>query len=317
LPGWPAGTVSGSKPDRSGSLPDGSMLPTMTVRPARPEDKAAIAAFTTNTFAWGDYVADAFDAWMADPDGQILVAANDSDQAIGMARVAMLSSNEAWAQAARVHPDHRRRGIGGRLTDAGETWAAGRGALVMRLVTEDWNEPARMQVEKSGYRLVAKWAMAQRSVGSSVPTVPGNGGRRAPAEERLRPASVHEVEPAFLAWSTGDLITAGHGLFPALDWMWRQMTLGDVAQAARSRSLWDCPAGWLIGTIEEDMFRVSWIVTGPEDARRLLKAALDLADEQGAERLRILFPQTDWLLRAVNRAGLELHPLLVYEKPVG
>ncbi len=286
----------------------------MIIRSARPEDKAAIAAFTTDTFSWGDYVTDAFDSWLENPNGQILIAASDRDEAIGMARVSMLSPSEAWAQAARVHPDHRRKGIAGRLTRAGEMWAAERGGLVMRLLTEDWNEPAQHQVEKSGYRLVARWAMAQKDVGRSVPNTTGNGGRRAPAEERLRPAGVHEVEPAFLAWSTGDSIKAGHGLFPAVGWTWRQMTIDDVVNAARSRALWECPAGWLIGAIEEDQFRVSWMVTGPEDAHRLLRAAIELADEQGAERFRMLFPQTDWLLRAVHRAGLELHPSLMYEK---
>lgn len=286
----------------------------MTIRPARPEDKAAVAAFTTDTFSWGDYVADVFDSWLESPHGQILIAANEIDEAIGMARVTMLSASEAWAQAARVHPDHRRQGIGSRLTDAGERWAIEQGALVIRLLTEDWNEPAQRQVENSGYRLVARWAMAERGVGRSVPAIPGNGGRRAPAEERLRPASVHEVEPAYLAWSTGDLISAGHGLFPAIGWMWRQMTIEDVAKAARSRTLWDCPAGWLIGKIEDDMLWVSWVVSGPEDAYRLLKAAIDLAEEQGAERLRMLLPQTDWLLEAVHRAGLELSPSLMYAK---
>ncbi len=286
----------------------------MRIRLARPEDKASIAAFTAETFEWGDYVTDAFDSWMGDPQGQILIAADEDDEAIGMARVAMLSPTEAWAQAARVHPDHRRQGIAGRLTEAGEVWAGERGAVVMRLVTEVWNEPAQRQVDKAGYRLVAQWAMAQRDVGSSVPAVPGNGGRRAPAPERLHPAGVHEVEPAFLAWSTSDLITSGHGLFPAVGWMWRQMSLDDVVSAALSRSLWECPAGWLIGTVEEDRYWVPWIATGPEDAYRLLKATIDLAEEQGTERLRILFPQTDWIQQAARRAGMELHPLLVYEK---
>jgi GNAT superfamily N-acetyltransferase len=286
----------------------------MTIRPARPEDKTAIAAFTTDTFSWGDYVADVFDSWLENPYGQVLVAVTEADEAIGMARVSMLSASEAWVQAARVHPDHRRQGVGGHLTRAGEVWAAERGALVIRLLTEDWNEPAQRQVEKSGYRLVARWAMAQKSVGRSVPAISGNGGKRAPAEERLRPASVHEVEPAYLAWSTGELITAGHGLFPAVGWMWRQMTIEDVAKAARSRTLWDCPAGWLIGKIEDDMFWVSWVVSGPEDAYRLLKAAIDLAEEQGTERLRVLLPQTDWLLHAVGRVGLELHPSLLYAR---
>jgi hypothetical protein len=186
----------------------------------------------------------------------------------------------------------------------------------MRLLTEEWNEPAQRQVEKSGYRLVARWAMAQKDVGRSVPSPPGNGGRRAPAEERLRPAPLPETEPAFLAWSTGDLITAAHGLFPAVGWMWRMLTIEDVTRAVRARTLWECPAGWLIGSVEEDRFWVPWVVTGPEDAYRLLKAAVDLAEEQGAERLRLLIPQTDWLLHAAERAGLEIHPSLLYEKAV-
>lgn len=292
------------------------MLPSMIIRPARPDDKAAIAAFTTDTFTWGDYVADAFDSWMADPDGQILIAADSNDQAVGMARVAMLSAIEGWAQAARVHPDYRRQGIAGLLTRAGELWAADRGALVVRLLTEEWNEPAQRQVEKSGYRLVAKWAMAQKDVGSSVPSPPGNGGRRAKAEERLRPAPLPEIEPAFLAWSSSDLIHSAHGLFPAIGWMWRRLTVEDIDRAVRTRTLWECPAGWLIGSIEEAGFWVPWVVTGPEDAYRLIRAAIDLAEEQGAERLRMLIPQTDWLLQAATRAGLELHPSLLYEKPL-
>jgi GNAT superfamily N-acetyltransferase len=287
----------------------------MTIRPARPNDKATIAAFTADTFAWGDYVADAFDKWMEDPDGQILIAAGPDDEAIGMARVAMLSATEAWAQAARVHPNHRRRGIALELTSAGEKWAAERGALVMRLVTEDWNEPAQRQVDKAGYRRVAQWAMAQRSIGSSVPNPGGNGGRRAPASERLRPAPVHESEAAYLAWATGELIIAGHGLFPAIGWMWRQMTLDDVIEAARSRRLWDCPSGWLMGEVtDHDMFWVPWMSTSPEDAHRLLRAAIELGEERGAERFRMLIPQTDWMLHAVRRAGLEVSRLLMYEK---
>ena len=288
----------------------------MIIRPARPEDKAPIAAFTTDTFSWGDYVADAFDSWLESPHGQILVAVTETDEPIGMARVSLLSPSEAWAQAARVHPGHRRRGVAGHLTRAGEVWAAERGALVMRLLTEEWNDPAQRQVEKAGYRLVARWAMAQKDIGSSVPAPPGNGGRRAPAEERLHPAPLPETEPAFLAWSTGDLITAAHGLFPAVGWMWRRLTIEDVNRAVRTRTLWECPAGWLIGSVEEDRFWVPWVVTGPEDAYRLLKAAVDLAEEQGAERLRMLIPQTDWLLQAARRAGLELHPSLLYEKAV-
>ena len=45
----------------------------IVVRPATLEDRAAIAAFTTDTFTWGDYVAEAFERWIQDPDGTVLV----------------------------------------------------------------------------------------------------------------------------------------------------------------------------------------------------------------------------------------------------
>ncbi len=188
--------------------------------------------------------------------------------------------------------------------------------MVVRLVTEGWNDAARRQVEKAGFRRVSRWVMTQRPVGSAAPVAEGNGGRRTPAGERLRRAPSAEAEPAFLAWSTGALVTAAHGLYPAVGWMWRQITLEDVAEAARRRALWESAAGWLIGELEEDLFRVGWLSTTPEDAYRLVRASIDLADEQGAERLRFLIPEVDWLVRAMRRGGLEVNPLVLYEKPV-
>ena len=55
----------------------------------------------------------------------------------------MLSPGEAWLEGARVHPDHRRRGIGSLLNRAGLDWAASRGARVARLATEEENSGAR------------------------------------------------------------------------------------------------------------------------------------------------------------------------------
>lgn len=262
-------------------------------------------------------MAEAFDGWLTDLQGQVFVSVDETGEAVGMVRVVMLSATESWAQAARVHPSHRRKGLATQLSHAGEAWAREHGALVVRLVTEGWNEPAQRQVESAGFRPVSSWLMAERPVGEASPRVEGNGGRRAPVEERLRPATSAEAEPAFVAWSTGELVTASHGLFPAQGWMWRQLHLEDVAAAASGRTLWENPAGWLVGGMEEDLYRVGWLSTGPEDARRLVKAAIDLAAEHGAERLRFLIPRVDWLTRAVRRAGLETHPLLIYEKAVG
>ena len=68
----------------------------MNIRPARLDDEAAIVAFTTGTFEWGDYVPDSFAEWMASEDHSIvLVATTDDDEPIGLVRVVMVSPEEA------------------------------------------------------------------------------------------------------------------------------------------------------------------------------------------------------------------------------
>ena len=46
----------------------------LIIRPARSEDKAAVLAFTQNTFHWGDYIDWVWDDWIADPQGSMIVA---------------------------------------------------------------------------------------------------------------------------------------------------------------------------------------------------------------------------------------------------
>jgi len=291
----------------------------VNIRPASVGDKDAIAAFTDTTFDWGDYVVDVFDEWQADTSGVTLVATDEDDTAIGIARWTLISPTEIWGQGARVHPDHRRRGISSALTEAGERWASEHGAQVMRLVTEVWNTAAQGQVTKSGFRLVSRWRMWMRSVGDAAPGVAGNGGKRVPAEERLMPARETEVGPAFLAWSAESLAAASHGLISER-WTWRRFRPDDLFDAVRRRAFWYCPAGWLIGDTADDdptTFWVSWVMAAEEDAYRLLRATIDRGSGDGAERIVVMLPETQWLDRAAKRAGFaSRHDLLVYEKAI-
>lgn len=289
------------------------------IRPAVASDKEAIAAFTQDTFTWGDYVVEAFDRWLEDPNGETAVAVDQDDVPIGLARWTLLSPTEAWGQGARVHPDHRRKGISSRLTEAGARWARAHDVQVLRLVTEDWNAAAQAQVSRSGFRLVSRWTMWERPVGSAAPKVAGNGGSRVPSEERLTLAGESECAPAYLAWSAGPMAKASHG-FITKHWTWRRMRADDLVAAATRRALWVCPAGWLIGDVNDDdsdTFWVSWVTTAPDDAYRLLRAAIDRASLEAAERIVFLLPDTEWTNQAARRVGLEPgHRLLVYERPL-
>lgn len=284
-----------------------------TIRPGRPDDLSHIAAFTRDSFSWGDYVPDSFLAWLDDPEGLVMVAVDAEDRPLGLARVVMLSPVEAWLHAARVHPDVRRRGVGLALNEHGVAWARARGALVARLAIEDWNEAPRGQVQRLGFRAVAHWAHASLELADEAPDPRQNGGRRPPPEERLALAPGAEATPAWMVWFGSGLAAAAHRLHP-LGWHFRTMTLEDVVTAARRRRLWYCPAGWLIAKAEDDEWRVSWISTTESDASRLLDALRDRARRSGARRIHAMVPRLPWLRDALETSGFSSAASTVWAK---
>lgn len=274
------------------------------VRPARPDDFDAVAAFTSDTFTWGDYVADAFDEWLEIDGSLVLVAVDETDTPLGLGRVLLLSEREAWLHAARIHPDHRRRGIGSLLNDALCAWAKEQGAQVARLMIESWNEAAQRQVDGLGYRRVTDWISATKAIGGDVdPTT--NGGRRVPGDERLGPGSHAEIDPSWIAWSSSDSAAEGRRLYP-IGWHMRQMTYQDVEDAAKRGALWYCPSGWVIGEAEERGLFVSWMVTSDLDVDRLLRAIVDRAERLDAERVRVMSPDLEWMHEALEKSGWDL-----------
>ena len=99
------------------------------------------------------------------------------------------------------------------MADHLSDWAAARKARVIRLVVEERNEPARHQVERSGFRAVGDWVRATRSIGEASPVPAGNGGRRVPATEQLVPANgFFHVVGLFLVGELGRVDT-DHGQF--------------------------------------------------------------------------------------------------------
>ena len=287
-----------------------------TIRPARPDDLAAIATFTRDTFPWGDYVPDAFPRWLEDEDLRVLVAADAADTAVAVAHVGLLGPGEAWAGGMRVAPAVRRQGIAGRLVDEMLEWAAARGARVGRLVVEEWNEPAIAQAGGRGFRPAGRWVMLARSIGDASPNPDGNGGRRVPSEERLRRVPAVEADVAFMSWQSGDLIRAARELFP-IGWEWRRLRPEDLRVAAERGALWAGPPGWAVASLQQEAFSVSWVETGPGGAYALARALVDAALDAGAERLEVKLPRVDWLVRGFRRVGCSVEfELQVFALPL-
>lgn len=286
----------------------------MRLREAAAGDIDAIAEFTQDTFAWGDYVSGAFSSWLGTPNSQLLVAVDDDDRAVGLARARMLSDHEVWLHAARVHPEHRGQGIAGALNRALMDWGGRQGGQVVRLLIEDWNEAAQRQVAKEGYRAVSQWNLAHRQIGPGDPNPRRNGGRRVPGPERLQRAASAEAEPAYLAWAAGELHRRARGLF-GRGWSWRRLVIDDLVDSAKDGAFLHCPSGWVL-TAEgpDERLDIEWFMATPDDFSRLVRATLDHALTAGAAGLRFFVPAIDALDDALVRIGCELERAALWER---
>lgn len=277
------------------------------IREARKGDLEAIAPWTTATFEWGDYVPTRFSSWLADPGSVVLVCVDATDRPLALCHALMLSEYEGWLEAARVHPDHRRAGLGSAMNHAGVRWLGERGARVVRLAIESENPGARSQVEKLGYRAVSSWHHGRLEVD---PT------RRAPPGYRLRPVPPSEIDAAWVFWSGSDLAVDGRELI-AQGWQWRKTRPDDLAVAASQGSLYQSPAGWVIVDNQYEMLRCGWVATAAEDAPRLLQGLADLGVERGVEEILVMVPGSPWAVEALARAGSQPNEIIVFAKTPG
>jgi GNAT superfamily N-acetyltransferase len=275
------------------------------IRPARAEDVALIETWTRDTFAWGDYVAEAMPDWLEDPESLVVVCVHEDDIPVALSRTQMLSPTEGWLSAARVHPDHRRSGMGMAMNDFGVDWARERGALVARLATEAENEAARSQVAKLGYRLTGHWAYA---------TATASTGRRLGSSERLRPGGTVDADAAWTFWSQSDLAHAARDLI-SLGWRWRKATRHDLERAVAAHSFFQCPAGWVIAEADDDGLSVRWLATSSFDAPLLIEGLRDLLrDGRRGRRVEAMVPVTAWSVEALQREGFEVNPIQIFSK---
>jgi GNAT superfamily N-acetyltransferase len=132
-------------------------MPHFEIRPARPEDREAVLAFSTHTWEWGDYIEYIWDEWLRDPEGKLFVAISD-ERPVGVAHMRMLSKTEAWFEGMRIDPAYRQQGIAVALYDAQRREAESRGATIARLITESTNTVAIRVLERAYMHRVGAYA---------------------------------------------------------------------------------------------------------------------------------------------------------------
>lgn len=274
-----------------------------TIRQARVDDVESISGWTTDTFWWGDYVPKRLPGWLEDPASYVAVCVDDHDAPVGVAHTLMMSSTEAWIEAARVHPDHRRSGVGAAMNHAGVSWAKHRGGRVMRLATEAENEAAISQVKKLGYRGVSSWLFSELEV---------RPRHRCDPRYRLRPGPRTDAEAAWLSWSAGDLSLGGRELI-ALGWQWRTAIPSDVMSAVGRGEFFQSPAGWVVlQRTSDDSLQALWIATGADEILVLLDGVMDHAAENGVGSVTMKLPNLGWTAEAIRRFGGSPRETLIF-----
>ncbi|ELZ96104.1 N-acetyltransferase GCN5 [Haloferax mucosum ATCC BAA-1512] len=298
----------------------------MEVRPARPDDYDAVAAFTRDTWAdrgGSDYIPDIYHEWIAPDDPEqatLLVDMGDetpSDEIAAIAQVVMLSAYEGWAQGMRVAPDYREQGIATHLTHALFDWARQQGARRVRNMIHSWNSPSLSNARSVGFDPGAefRWATPE------------------PDSDATPALSVtDDADAAWALWTGSEMRTALSGLVldPDESWALSELTRERVHDAAADDRLFvvgdDNTSGFTYRNRTysrelEDEGEVTWAeyaVAAWDDldaCRAVMDAVRRDAASVGADRTRVLVPESvRWVSDAsATRSDVADEPTFVME----
>lgn len=222
------------------------LLPQPQIRLARAEDRAAVFAFTAQTWDDGDYIAYVWDDWLHDPSGTLLVA-DLAGKPVGLARLTLLAHDEFWFEALRVAPDQRGRGLGALLFQHCVERAHSSGGRVLRLLTSDDNRPMHLLAERLGFRL------SLRACWYAAPTRPGDR-RAVPVRRDQAPALLAQI-------NSGPLLRQAGGLYAA-DWRYYELTAARLTAYLERGAALATPDGsagaLLIADADEALITALW-----------------------------------------------------------
>lgn len=280
------------------------------VRSAQTGDAPEVAAFTAGTFAWGDYIADIFDAWLTEPDGALLVAEADvSGRVVGVMHACVSNSGEGWLEGLRVHPAFRRQGVGDALNRAGRAWIASRGAGIAHLAVDEANAAARSQVARLGFEAVAAF------VHGEAPSAGDNGSEIGAAGE-VGLALASDAPFVLRLWADSALRQATGGLM-AHRWRWWTAAPADVATAIRRFQVLVHPQGCAVVDLVPEPAELRWLepagrgrLAPAEVARLLASGTRQSAVAVGRRQVRALLPVSDDIVEGIAAAGFALETRL-------
>jgi GNAT superfamily N-acetyltransferase len=295
----------------------GEPTPDFEYRPATQEDYDDVVAFTRDTWEGtdaSDYIPDIYHDWI-EGEGTRTVVADAGDAIAGIAQAVMLSEYESWGQGIRVNPAFRGQGVGRAITDELFEWTREQGATVMRNMVFSWNAAGLGQSRAAGYEPVTefRWLHPDPEPVSAVDT---------------DLTAISDPDAGWSYWTDSDARDYLAGLALSMDesWAMQELTREQLARAADETAMVAVTGesgtkGLTYRTRTYDRENdegdtETWAEYGVaawadlQTAETLLAAVASDAAEIGADRTRLLIPETVRYVSdgAYLRAGISDEP---------
>ncbi len=205
---------------------------TLEIRPARPEDKEAVAAFCAHIWEGHDYIPQVWDHWLTDPEGVLLVGTWE-DRPVSVVRACFYTPGEAWLEGMRVDPAYQGRGIATavfrRLVEVLEE----RGAWVARLLTTWRNVSVHRMCAHLGFRLLFRARGRSRLLEVGRP-----GGIRPLEEDEFDLARSLLQRQGVAARKTSSFLEATHTLYAVGGGVYLSLSAGRLRQHLAEGQVW-------------------------------------------------------------------------------
>ena len=267
----------------------------MIIRPARSGDRPAMECICAQTWEWGDYIPEAWDDWLDDEQG-LLIVGELAGRVVALSMIAFQAPDQIWLEGMRVDPEYRRRGIAGQFLDHSITFARERGARVVRLGTGSHNAPVHALTAQAGMVRVGAYLLW---IADPLPDGPNPAFLSAGHAGQVR-AFLHD----------SPVMAHTHGLYSA-HWAWQELSPTRIDQFLE--------AGQFAAQLATDGQLVALAVLHPEleykelwlsfaggevaAVTELATAVRGYAARLGAEKVQVMVPDLEWLRDALAKAG--------------
>ena len=122
------------------------------IREATDLDKNSVLKFCKNTFSWGDYVDQVWDAWLSE--GNLFLL--EKEIPIGICH-ASYSKGQVWIEGIRIDPNFRRQKIASKLVTHAELFGKQKGILFSYMLIDTENSSSIFMADSLGYEIFQTW----------------------------------------------------------------------------------------------------------------------------------------------------------------